>query len=382
MKNILEEELMQCLYYFEENTNYSSELGYGLARDKYPNMNHIASISATGYSLAHLPIAIEKNLITYEEGYERTLKTLNTIFNLENKNGFYYHYINYDTGLRELNSEVSIIDTAILLCGVLYVGDYFNGKIKDLSCKIFDRTNWQWFLDKKNNLFYLGYKNRFYGHWDNYAEQLIIYILAVGSKTYPVNNEVYYTFKRNKKDGIIYSWFGSLFTYQYSHLWINFKGKYDINGICWYDNSKLAILANKKYCLNLKNKTFKLGYWGLSATINKKRYSQRLGAPPCSSSIKSDGTISLSGLICSIEYDNSIEHLLGQLRKDYPGSYGKYGFVTSINLGGEKWYCNEYLGIDKGNIMLALYNYFTKDLLNIMNNNEYVKQGLINLNIK
>ena len=380
---VLEEELKRCVLYFEENTNYmDNSLGYGLCRDKYPLSSDIASISSTGYSLAALVISCEFGWLDSKTAYNRALKSLKTIYDLNNVNGFYYHYLNYNNGNRELNSEISIIDTALLLCGVICVGEYFKKEIKEYSIKILERVNWQWFLDTKCNMFYLGYKSHFYGHWDNYAEQLIIYILSAGSKNYPVMKDVYYKFDRNIKDGVIYSWFGSLFTYQYSHAWINFNGLKDDNGIDWYKNSKLATELNKDYCLSLNQQTFKLGYWGLSSTITNKRYSQRLGGEPSMCKIKSDGTISISSLASSIIFDDSVEELLENLKEDYPLSFGKYGFITSVNLKRNVWYCSEYLGIDKGNTMLMICNHLNKLIWNLMMKNECVKNGLNVLNIK
>lgn len=384
METILKKELEKCLNYFKDNTNYDSKSkGYGLTLDKYPSTNNIASIAATGYSLASIIISVENNCLDFSTAYDISLKSLKTIYNLDNINGFYYHYLNYETGSRELNSEISLIDTTILLCGVLCVGDYFGREVLEYADKIYERVNWDWFVDHKCNMFYLGYKNRFYGHWDNYAEQLICYILGAGSNTYPINKDVYYSFNRNTSNGIIYSWFGSLFTYQYSHAWINFKGLKDELDVDWYENSYKATLANKKYCLEQKNKTFKLGYWGLSATVTDRRYSQRLGAEPCISRIKADGTISISSLISSIIYDIDVKQLMYNLYRDYPNSFEKYGFVTSLNLSKRKpWYCTEYLGIDKGNTMITLSNYFNSTIWDIMMKNKYVKQGLKKINIK
>ena len=120
MEKILKEELKKCVLFFKENTNDNeATLGYGLTRDKYPSNCDIASIASTGYSLASIPIAITNDWLDYDEGYQITLKRLRAIYNLDNIKGFYYHYINFYTGKRELNSEISVIDSSILLCGVL-----------------------------------------------------------------------------------------------------------------------------------------------------------------------------------------------------------------------------------------------------------------------
>lgn len=380
-KLLIEEERL-CFKYFYENT-YN-----GLTKDKYPKNPAIASISATGYFLAALVIGINNNWISYNLGYSHTLTTLNTLLDLENKKGFFYRYINIKTKKRALNSEISIIDTGLLLCGILLVSEYFKGEIKMKADKLYNRVNWNWYIDKNKKLFHLGYKpNRgFLGYWDNYAEQLILYILASGSKTHPIDKEIYYSFKRNKKNDIIYSWFGSLFTYQVSHAWIDFKDTYDSDNINWFDNSIKAVRANTKYCNDNKNlfNTFKLGYFGLSSTITNKGYKGKYGAYPYMDKVRIDGTISLSALISSIIFTpKKVKKTILKLYNDYPNSFGKYGFITSVNLRKRKpWFSDEYLGIDKGTTMIMIENYFNNTIWNLLMNNDYIKEGMNKLNIK
>jgi len=362
---LLMKEMKCCWEYFRDNTNLDKNSNFfGLTRDKYPLAPNIASISATGYALASLIVAVENNWLSYEEGKYIAAMTIETfLYYVPNKKGFYHRYIDMKTGQQAWNSEISIIDTGILLCGALAVGEYFKEEVKSLATKLYSRANWQWFTDKERNQFRLGYKNRFYGYWDNYAEQLILYVLGAGSPTYPVNN----TFDKLEKDGIIYSWFGCLFTYQSSHAWIDFRET------IWFENSIKATKANIKYCN--KYKMFK-GYWGLSATITKTRYSQRLGAEPCESKIKKDGTLSISAILSSINFlpDKTKETIMS-LYEEYPESFGKYGFVTSFNLRGrEPWFCEEYLGIDKGLTLLMLANYFDNTIWRYFMSNEYIKK--------
>ena len=391
---ILLMELRACCNYFLENTNYEEDsLFFGLTSDRYPNTDLVASISATGYGLVALIIAIKHNFISYAKGQELVFRTLSTLLNLENKKGFYYHYINMDSGIREYNSEISIIDTATLLCALLCVGEFFKGKIKKLSEVILNRVDWNWYLDKKRKYFRLGYKpNRgFYGLWDNYAEQLIIYILSAGFESKSVAKKVYYSFDRIEKNygthkSIIHSWFGSLFTYQASHQWIDFKNTSDEYGINWYSNSLKATLAHKQYCSDNKSKfnTFKLGYWGLSSTIVKDKYKGRYGAPPCISKTKTDGTISVCALIGSIIFlPQKTKNTVLKLYKECPSTFGQYGFVTSINIKKRKLILSKvYLGIDKGSTMLSLENYFNNTIYSLLMNNEYIKRGMKRLGIK
>ena len=97
---------------------------------------------------------------------------------MESTNGFFYHFINLETAKREWKSEVSIIDTAIFICGALLSGEYFGGTVKEKATKLYKNINWEWYLDKSTNQFYMGYipESGFSGHWDMYAEQLMLYI--------------------------------------------------------------------------------------------------------------------------------------------------------------------------------------------------------------
>ena len=132
-KAILNKELKKSYNFFikEANANKKSK-GYGLIKDKTQLANSIASIASVGYGLAALIIGVEHKWIKYEKAYERANRTLETfIKNVEGKNGFYYHFINMETGKREWNCEISIIDTAIFICGAITAGEYFGKEVKN-----------------------------------------------------------------------------------------------------------------------------------------------------------------------------------------------------------------------------------------------------------
>lgn len=308
-KDLLLKELKHSLKYFIQESNEN-----GLIRDKTVYSKNVASIAAVGYGLAALVISVERKIIKYEQGYERANRTLDTFLNnVEGKNGFFYHFVNMKNGKREWNSEISIIDTAIFICGALLVGEYFSGIIKTKAYKLFNNINWKWYVNPKTNYFYMGYKPEigFWGNWDMYAEQLMMYVLGVASEIYPISKEMYYKFKRPKNDykgikDIIFSYGGSLFTYQYSHAWIDFKGKKDIEGVDWFENSRKATLANREYCINNmdKFKTFNKNSWGLTACVGPRGYSGGYGALPSFSNldIENDGTVAPCGAIGSIVF--------------------------------------------------------------------------------
>ena len=143
---LLLKELKASYQFFmkEVNLDFKSD-GYGLIRDKDMYADEIASIASVGYGLAGLVIGTNRNWISYPEAYRRASKTLDTFLNyVEGKNGFYYHFVNIHTGKRECNCEISIIDTAIFICGAILVGEYFQGKIKQKAKALYKRINWEW----------------------------------------------------------------------------------------------------------------------------------------------------------------------------------------------------------------------------------------------
>jgi hypothetical protein len=285
--DLLLKELRKSYNFFikEANVDNNSD-GYGLIKDKTKYADEIASIASVGYGLAALVIGVKRKWINYKKAYLRANKTLDTfINNVEGKNGFYYHFVNIKTGKREWNCEISIIDTAIFICGAILAGEFFEGEIKQKAEKLYKKINWEWYRNKENNYFYMGYKPEtgFWGQWDMYAEQLMTYILGVASPTHPINKEMYQDMKKEKADyeeikNIIYTYCGTLFTYQFSHAWIDFRNRTDSSGIDWFENSKKATLANRQYCIENMDryKTFGENSWGLTACVGPDGYSGRI----------------------------------------------------------------------------------------------------------
>lgn len=290
-ERLLKKELRSDFNYFiqESNTNKNSK-GYGLIRDKTNLSPEVASIASVGYGLAALVIGVERKWIDFQKAYDRAKGTLDTFLNhMESIHGFFYHFIHMETAKRVWNCEVSIIDTAIFICGAMLAGEYFKGEIKEKAEQLYQRIEWSWYLNKNSNQFYMGYspEKGFFGHWDMYAEQLMLYVLAVASPTFPVDKSTYNDFEKPTTDygeikNIIYTYCGTLFTYQYSHAWIDFRKRKDKNGIDWFENSVKATLANRKYCIenSQKYKTYGENSWGLTPCIGPKGYCVGFGAMP------------------------------------------------------------------------------------------------------
>lgn len=394
--NLLLKELKGSYKFFikESNLNENSK-GYGLIRDKDMYANNIASIASVGYGLAALVIGVERKWISYKKAYKRANKTLDTFLNnVEGENGFYYHFVNMDTAKREWSCEISIIHTAIFICGAICAGEFFEGEIKQKAEELYKRINWEWYRNKETNYFYMGYKPEegFWGHWDMYAEQLMLYVLGAGSPTFPINKTMYDDIRKEKEsyegiEDIIYTYCGTLFTYQFSHAWIEFRNKVDEEGINWFENSIKATIANREYCIknSKKFKTFGENSWGLTACVGPKGYSGGYGAKPSLANLdkQNDGTITPCGPAGSIVFTPELSiKALENFYNNYPKLWCKYGFKDAYNLENEEWYSKEVIGIDKGISMLMIENYLAGTIWKYFMKNENIQKGLNILGIK
>ncbi len=370
------------------NTDLLSK-GYGLIRDRAPSSPEVASIASVGFGLTAIVIGIERGWITYNDGLERVRGTLNTLLNnLEHQHGFYYHFLNINTGEHLPWSEVSVIDTAIAICGVITAGEYFQGEVKEIATKIYERVDWQWYVDPKTKQFYMGYneKEGHFGRWDHYAEQFMMYILGAASPTYPISPEMFYLFERwigyyAGIGPIIHSMQGALFVYQFSHAWFDFRDKVDQNGVDWFNNSKLATIANRQFCIDHAHlaKTFGENSWGLTACDGPNGYSGQYGAKPNKEKIDFlDSTIPPCGAAGSIVFtpEESIR-ALNHYYNNYPELWGKYGFQDAYNLDvTPPWFAQDVIGIDKGITLLMIENYLSGLVWKIFMNNSYVQKGM------
>ncbi len=387
-EDIIEWEMRGAFDFFWEQANTQpGSPGYGLIRDRYPGSAGIASIASVGFGLTAYAIGVEKGYITLEQGYERAGGTLDTLLKMDRTHGFYYHFVSMDTGKRAWQSEVSTIDTAILLMGVLTAGQYFGGEVQTKAQEIYAGVDWPWFVDPSRNMFYMAYRPEkgFEGHWDFYAEQLMLYILAAGSPTHPIDPSLYYAFTRHYAkygDGqpFIHSWFGSLFTYQYSHAWIDFRNYYDRKGVNWFANSVEASRAHVNFAIAADEKYLTIGpnAWGLTACDGPNGYNGRYGAPPSGYDNKQhfvDDTVPPAGAIGSILFvpEDAIRAM--QYYYSFDQLKGPYGFKDAFNLT-HNWFASDVIGIDKGISLLMLANYQGDVVYKITMQNESILRGL------
>lgn len=387
MVDILEREAKKCFEFFWKEVSLSEET-YGLIRDNTEQKN-MCSVASIGFGLPAIVIGVERGYISHEEGKERVFRTLRTMKEKpERIHGFYYHFITMDTAKRYGKSEISIIDTAIFLMGALTAGEYFGGETAALAEEIYAEVDWEWYRNPQTNQFYMGYSeanNGHFGAWDHYAEQFMMYFLGVAAPKYPVDASIFYDcplFVNNYKDsGIIYhSHGGGLFVYQFSHAFIDFRGKTDRRGIDWFENSVRATKANRRYCIDnpLNLKTYGENAWGMTACVTPTGYTGAMGALPCfgNKQIFPDGTIPPCGAIGSIVFTPEESIAAMKYFEQDENLWGEYGLKDAYNLDVEPaWYAEEYIGIDKGISILMIENYCSGLIWKLTNQNKYIRKA-------
>ncbi|NLD25804.1 MAG: hypothetical protein GX661_00415, partial [Acholeplasmataceae bacterium] len=305
--------------------------------------------------------------------------------------GFWFHFLNMKTGKRAWNSEVSIIDSAILINGVLTVGRYFGGRTQKLAYELYEDIEWDWYYDSSANKFYMGYdpKTGFSGYWNGYAEQLMIFVLAAGSPTHPVGSSAYQLMKLSSRfhqttseyGGFYSTHTGSIFTYQYSHAWIDFRKYYDQDGYNWYVNSVHATQAAVAYAESLKNEYQGINEnsWGMSACDGPEGYKGAYGSGPSAGNAHYvDGTVPAYGALGSIVFLPEAAIRAAENYRSYERFWSMYGFRDAYNLD-ENWFASDIIGIDKGISVLMIENYLSGMVWKIFMEIEYVQNGLANL---
>lgn len=409
---VLDDEMYRSFLYLWEQSNDNPESsGYGLTRDRYPGHPTIASIAAVGFALAALPVGVENGWITEEEGRMRAEGTLQTVLNLDHINGFYYHFLNIQTGAREWNSEISVIDTGILVVGAIVAAEYFGGVTAERMQSIYDRVRWDWYVDTNRNMFYMGYhpEQGFSGAWDHVSEQLMLYVLGSGASLHRTPKSMYdrmvdimktsytgtYTSTTNSDLSVTtpfyYTYNGSLFQYQFSHAFVDFRNIEDENGINWFDNSVSATRASYAYAQDVAHlyKTYGPNAWGLTAGDGPGEY-RAYGSRPAHNNTH-NGTLAPYGAIASINYLPKQAAQAAVHYKTIDGLFSEYGFKDSYNLGPvdplynphiearTPWVAPDYIGIDKGITLLMLANYDSGIIWELFMQNSNVQDGLTRL---
>jgi len=423
--DLLDDVQKRTFLFFWETTNPQN----GLVPDRWPTPS-FSSIAAVGFGLAAYGVGAERGWVTREQAADRVLTTLRFFKSAKQSEdaagatgyrGFYYHFVDMKTGERFKTVELSTIDTTLLLAGVLFCQSYFDRdnaverEIRDTAEELYSRAEWSFFLERPP-LISMGWTPEHGLHdWDyiGYNEAMILYILALGSPTYPVSPKAWNAYTASYKWADFYGQehvnFAPLFGHQYSHIWVDFRGIRDHymreKGIDYYENSRRATLAQRQYAID--NPHHWRGYgsdvWGLTACDGPvdgeimidgtpRKFMTYAARGAAGHEVRDDGTIAPTAAVSSIAFAPEIAiPAMEAMHKNWGAHlYQKYGFLDSFNptlnfetkvqmghiVKGTGWFDHDYLGIDQGPIVLMIENHRTGLIWNTMKKNEHVRRGL------
>lgn len=358
-----------------------------LIRDRAPGNPDLASIASDGFALSTFAIAAHYGLASEKAMRREALKVLDGVARLPKDHGFFHHFYDMATAEPKEWTEISNIDSALLYLGALTAGNYFGGECLKKAHALVDAADFSYWAAPESRYLYMAKrKGAFFAYWQDYAEQLMIYVLAAGAENpaYRLPNRFYEDIAKPrviyKGYSFIKSHTNGLFTHLYSQLYIPFQGKKDSTGIDWDNNTRNAIKAHLAFIKEEKqvHRSYQEG-WGLSACDGPQGYSGDYGAFPGEG--KSDGTIATYAAIACLPYEKeaALAALLSY-SKD-PKLHCDYGLKDSFNLD-VGWVADGVIGIDKGIEMVAISDYLDQFVWQTLAKERRITQGLVNLGIK
>ena len=378
-----------------------------------------SSIAAVGFALAAYVVGAERGFITRADAIARVLATLRFFWespqgkdrDATGYKGFFYHFLDMQTGRRAWNSELSTIDTTFLLAGSLAAATYFDREATDeqeisrLADALYRRVDWEWARNGDLAVTH-GWKPergflRF--RWEGYSEAILLYVLGLGSPTHALPESSYPAWTRTYRWKEVYGheflYAGPLFTHQLSHVWIDFRGIRDDymreRGIDYFENSRRATFAQQQYAIRNPKKFAGYGErcWGITASdgpgpamrriagIERRFYDYRARSIPYG---PDDGTVAPWATVASLPFAPEI--VLPTIRHfhvAHPKLLSTYGLLCSFNetfregsRHGEGWHSQGYYGIEQGPIVLMIENYRSDFLWSLMKRSPYVVTGL------
>ncbi len=419
--------------FFWETTNAQN----GLTPDRWPTPS-FSSVAAVGFALTAYPIGVERGWVTRDAARERVLATLRFFWtapqgpegtDVTGYKGFFYHFLDMQTGRRFATVELSTIDTALLLAGALTCRQYFDKddagdrEVRALADSIYRRVDWAWARDG-DALVNMGWRPEGAQHqnargfivseWAGYNEGMLLYVLALGSPTHPIEAAAWSrwtsTYKWDRFQGQEFIQFAPLFGHQYSHLWLDFRDIQDdytrARGIDYFENARRATLSQRTYAT--ANPAQWRGYgpdvWGLTASDGPldstlvidgrtRKFHTYWARGAGTNEINDDGTIVPTAAGGSVPFapEIAIPALVAMRERYGEPLFGRYGFLDAFNptlrtpgprlqhgriVAGEAWFDTDYLGIDQGPILAMVENWRSGLVWKLMRRDSDVVRGL------
>lgn len=378
---------------------YEANPSNGLIKDR-STKDSPASIAAVGFGLTAIGIGVDHGYITRAEGRDRTLTTIKTFWNgtqgtapigTIGYKGWFYHFLDMNAATRAWSCELSSIDTGLLLAGMLYSKQYFNGndssetQLRALTDSILARVDWNWMRNGGLSLT-MGWNpgTNFLGsRWIGYNEAMILYIMGIGAPVNPLSSASWnewtkgYQWFYSSRLGDYFVNFPPLFGHQYSHCWVDYRNIADTymkgKGITYYENSRRATIDQRLYCI--ENPKGAVGYganmWGITASDVPTGYNAR------GTNMNDDGTLNPTAPGGSLPF--APEYCIPVLRNMYDTHRAKiwtgYGFTDAFNET-VNWWGPDVLGIDQGPIVIMAENYRTGNVWKTFMKEKIITDGL------
>ncbi|MBI1882916.1 MAG: CIA30 family protein [Chlamydiae bacterium] len=354
----------------------------GLIKDRSTSGSPI-SIAATGFGLVAYSLGEKHGWLSRPEAYQKILRILKTLNdNAAQEHGYFYHFLTPQRAKRWGNSEVSSMDTALLISGVLFAGEYFKGtEIESLAQKIYERVEWPWMSKNPQGLLFMEWtpERDFEGSavWNMTAEEMMLYLLAMGSPTHPLPPSAWSQWKREWTQDQDLKFISdpnhSLFTQLYTQAFIDLRNQKE-GDLNYWANAQKAVISNRNFCITHQNEHKGYGPWGwgLSASDGPQGY-RAYGAQEKSQ----DGTLTPYAVIASLPLEPKIvlqtfRHMLYEQGEKI---WGPYGPTSAYNVD-KNWYSSEYVGIDEGIMILMIENFEDETVWKHMTAHPAIQRGM------
>jgi len=401
----------------------------GLTPDRWPTKS-FSSVAAIGFALTAYPIGVERGYITRSAAAGRVLNTLRFMYDapqtaeptrVAGYKGFFYHFLDMESGYRFEHIELSTIDSSLLFAGALFCESYFTGAdtresaIRAYADSLYRRADWTW-IQPHAPLVNMGWRPEsgfIDADWHGLNEGMILYILALGSPTHPIDTAAWTEWTRT------YNWaefygrqqlnFAPLFGHQYSQIWIDYRGIQDAfmrgKGIDYFENSRRSTYSQRTYAIDNPGgwRDYGPNIWGLTAgdgpddTVlviggRRRQFYSYTARGAAAGEIRDDGTLGPTALGGSVAFapEITVPALVAMRQKYGSNLFGEYGFLDAINPTWDTsvkpkyghvvprvgWVADDYLGIDQGPIIAMIENYRSELIWKTMRKNPYIVAGL------
>ena len=409
----------------------------GLVHDRYPSRD-FSSVAAIGFALPSYGIGAERGYVTRAEAAERTLTTLRTLYDAPQgpeqvgtagHRGYFYHFLEYDDATRFRNVELSTIDTALLMGGVLFSREYFDGAaeaevaIRAYADSLYQRVEWPWVRNEGATVLSMGWhpeSDFIPAEWKGYNEGMILYLLGLGSPTHPLDPDTWTawtdTYEWEEFYGYEHVNFTPLFGHQYSHLFVDFRGIRDQwmrdksaelgEPYDYFENSRRGTLSQRAYAIDNPGgwADYSAEIWGLTASDGpsdqavevdgeERQFHTYWARGASADHINDDGTLAPTATGGAIPFapDITIAALMAMAER-YPALWTEdYGFRDAVNptftfedvpikrnseVTPYGWVDHDYLGIDQGPILIMAENYRSGLVWETLKESPYLVHGL------